>query len=106
MSKQMAKPSPSRWPSVASAPGSLSAVFPGSLAKRTGFLLAKASQRARELSEGSLAPIGIKPRHYCVLALLGEAGPSTQQALGDRLRIDRTSMVGVIDRLERLGFAE
>ena len=80
--------------------------LPAVLAGSTGFLLNKAAQRAREHFERALAPLGLRSRHYGVLALLAEAGPLAQGEVGERLRVDRTTMVAVVDDLERLGLAE
>jgi DNA-binding MarR family transcriptional regulator len=77
---------------------------PRTLLRRTGFLLAKATQRVREHVEPALAPLGIRPRHYGVLETLAEFGPLSQQSLGGRVRMDRTTMVQVVDDLERLGY--
>jgi DNA-binding MarR family transcriptional regulator len=38
--------------------------------------------------------------------LIDAEGPMSQRALGRRLRIDKSPMVGLIDDLERLGLAE
>ena len=82
------------------------ATLPASLAASSGFLLSKVTQRGIELVHEALAPLGIRSRHYGVLAALAEAGPRSQQALGAWLRVDRTTMVAVVDDLERLGLVE
>jgi len=82
------------------------APLPAALAGSTGYVLSKAAQRAVETFEAALRPLGIRSRHYGVLALLVEDGPLSQQVLGERLRVDRTTMVAVVDDLERLGMAE
>jgi DNA-binding MarR family transcriptional regulator len=41
-----------------------------------------------------------------VLDLIIESGPMTQKALGTALRIDRTTMVALVDDLEARGLAE
>lgn len=79
---------------------------PAAVAASTGFVLSKVTQRALELVHEAFAPLGIRSRHYGVLAALAEAGPQTQQALGAWLRIDRTTMVALVDDLERLGLVE
>lgn len=76
---------------------------PAVLAGNAGFLLGKVHELARDRFEQALAPLGLKARHYGVLATLAEQGPVAQNALGDRLRIDRSTMVGVIDELEAAG---
>jgi DNA-binding MarR family transcriptional regulator len=82
------------------------APLPAALAASTGYVLSKAAQRAVETFEAALRPLGIRSRHYGVLTLLVEDGPLSQQVLGERLRVDRTTMVAVVDDLERLGLAE
>lgn len=71
----------------------------------TAFLLVRAAQRASEALEHALSPLGLRVRHYRVLAALAEAGPRSQQALGGLLGIDRTTMVAIVDELERQGLA-
>lgn len=76
---------------------------PQALTRRTGFLLSTLGRQARAAAERALAPLGIKPHHYGVLAALAEAGPSPQNTVGARLGIDKSSMTVVGDRLEELG---
>jgi DNA-binding MarR family transcriptional regulator len=66
-------------------------------------LTGKVARLAGELLAEALAPLGLRVRHYGVLQALAESGPSSQQALGRSLGIDRTTMVGTVDDLERLG---
>ena len=79
---------------------------PSTLAEPTALMLVRAAQRAAEALERALAPLGLKPRHYRVLVALAEAGALSQQALGRLLAIDRTTMVAIVDELERHGLAE
>jgi MarR family transcriptional regulator, lower aerobic nicotinate degradation pathway regulator len=72
----------------------------------TILLLAGVARRAADALEAALAPLGLRARHYRVLAALAEAGPLSQQALGRLLGIDRTTMVAVVDAIEQLGLAE
>ncbi|MDP9366430.1 MAG: MarR family transcriptional regulator [Chloroflexota bacterium] len=80
--------------------------LPAALAERTGLVLAKVADEARAAFERAIGPMGLKRRYYGVLAVLAAEGPSSQQALGKRLRLDRTTMVDVADELERRGLAE
>jgi DNA-binding MarR family transcriptional regulator len=41
-----------------------------------------------------------------MLVVIDAEGPMSQRALGRRLRIDKSPMVGLVDDLERLGLAE
>ena len=79
---------------------------PAALARNTGFLMSKVSQLAREGFERALGPMGLKARHYGVLTALAGEGPHAQGDLGERLAIDRTTMVGLVDELEGLGLVE
>ena len=79
--------------------------LPSSLSYSTSFLLGKLAQEGNDLLHGHLAQLGLKSRHYSVLAVLEHNGPLSQQAVGELLRIDRTTMVAIVDELERAGFA-
>ena len=48
-------------------------------------------------------PIGINGRELAVLLLLQAREPESQQQAAVRLRVDRTTMVGVLDALEAKG---
>ena len=76
--------------------------LPASLIPFTGFLLNKAAQQAREMFEDSIAPLNIRAKHFGLLSLLNETGPISQQVAGARLRVDRTTMVFLLDEMERL----
>ena len=75
------------------------------LAQWTGALLSRAAQKMRERFDVHLAHLGIRAKHYGVLVLL-EGGPLTQIEIGRGLWVDRTTMVALIDDLERLGLVE
>ncbi|MFF2147909.1 MarR family winged helix-turn-helix transcriptional regulator [Kitasatospora sp. NPDC058190] len=70
----------------------------------TGRLLRQAADRFSDRLAGALAGRGVRPKDHAVLATLAAQGPSAQQALGEQLGIDRTSMVGLIDQLEAQGW--
>jgi DNA-binding MarR family transcriptional regulator len=71
----------------------------------TGFLLRLAHARATEQIAAAL-PAGLLPRHQEVLAALAEFGPGSQQQLAERLGINRTIMVSLIDAMEQAGLVE
>jgi DNA-binding MarR family transcriptional regulator len=73
---------------------------------RMGFLLNKAAQKIREAYEEQLAPLGLIGKHYGVLSVLEEKGTITQQEIGKCVYIDRTTIVGILDDLEKLGYVE
>jgi DNA-binding MarR family transcriptional regulator len=76
-----------------------------SLADNLGFLLGHAHDRHRALAAGRLAGLGLAPKEYGALSVLVAEGPLTQQQLGRRTGIDRTTMVAVADGLEHKGLA-
>src|SRR5712692_7196735 len=76
--------------------------IPPSLADRSGALLTIAARTGQELAGKRLAPMGLTVRLCGVLNLLGN-GPISQQELGEQLGIDRTTIVELIDELERQG---
>jgi len=73
---------------------------------RSGFLLNKAAQRVREVYEEALKPTGLTAKHAGVLMILEEKGSLSQNELGKCAYIDRTTVVGLMDDLERLGLVE
>src|SRR4051812_7209655 len=80
--------------------------LPPSLTRWPGYLLAFIAEHATDRFERSLAVDGLKARHVNVLAVVDAEGPMSQRALGRRLRVDKSPLVGVIDDLERGGWAE
>jgi DNA-binding MarR family transcriptional regulator len=77
-----------------------------SLMGRVGFLLNKSAQVIRENYEEKLKPLGLMPKHYRVMAALEEKGSISQQEIGKCIYVDRTTMVGIIDDLEKAGLVE
>jgi DNA-binding MarR family transcriptional regulator len=73
---------------------------------RTGFLLSTLGRRFRAATEHVLAPLGITPVHYGVLTVVATQGPAAQAAVGQTLRIDKSSMVVIMDYLEQRGLVE
>jgi DNA-binding MarR family transcriptional regulator len=74
------------------------------VALSTPILLRLAARRAADLLAAALTPLRLHPRHYGILLALAEGGPASQSALGQRLGIDRTTMVMAVDELEQLGY--
>jgi len=71
---------------------------------RVPFLLYRAAEQSHALANDMLARVELSARQVGILTLVTEREPMTQKALGDMLRIDRTSMVTLIDDLEGKGF--
>lgn len=82
---------------------------PAALAERLSFLLKHAQARFAEAVEPAFAPLEIDGRELGVLTALG--GPAggerlSQQEAAQRLAIDRTTMVALIDGLEDKGLVQ
>ena len=77
-----------------------SAPLPPSLSVWTGYLLGRAAQQCRSHFDALAEPLGIHGRHFAVLAVLGEGKPMSQVEMGERLGIDRNTMVLLLDDLE------
>ena len=80
--------------------------LPPSLSHWPGYLLAFIAEHATDRFERAIAPHGIRSKHAQVLVVIDAEGPMSQRALGRRLQIDKSPMVGLLDDLERLGLAE
>jgi DNA-binding MarR family transcriptional regulator len=76
---------------------------PGELADRLGYLLKHAQQRLVQASAPAMAPFGIDGRELAVLTVLAAGAPLSQQQAADRLGVDRTTMVALVDELEASG---
>ena len=73
------------------------------LTTRLGYLLKHVQERLREQSSAALAPYGVDGRELAVLVVLASAEPASQQQAAQRLGVDRTTMVGLLDALEGKG---
>src|SRR5215475_3867970 len=79
--------------------------IPPSLLNRPGALLTIAARTGQELAKRRLSPLGLSVQLCGVMNLLAE-GPISQQGLGEQLGIDRTTVVELIDELEKQGVVE
>ncbi len=80
--------------------------LPQALEHHTSILIYKLAGFVQDGLDHALESAGMKTRHYSVLSVLRYMGPMSQQAVGQKLRIDRATMVSVVDDLERLGLCE
>jgi DNA-binding MarR family transcriptional regulator len=80
--------------------------LPVKLATSLSLLLHRTSARLRQETDQLLGPMGITARQAALLATLDHAGPLSQQTLASLLGVDRTSMVGLVDQLEKLRAVE
>jgi DNA-binding MarR family transcriptional regulator len=83
-------------------PGPAQAAPPRCLSRRIGFLLARGHIDCVAMAAEVLEP-GLGGKHFGCMATIANEGPLSQQKLGDRLRVDRTTIVALVDELERRG---
>jgi DNA-binding MarR family transcriptional regulator len=88
---------------IAADPGRL---VPPVLRDRTGFLVVQAHFMARDRANEAFRDLPIEIRHYGVMVALDELGPTSQQALTNRMQVSATTVTQVVDDLERLGLVE
>lgn len=70
------------------------------------FLLRKAAQRVTAMAEAVLSQHGLTMRHFGVLTAIEDEPGQNQRGVGERLRIDRTTVVALTDDLENAGLLE
>jgi DNA-binding MarR family transcriptional regulator len=73
---------------------------------RFGYLLKHARERLAAISAPALKPTGINGRELAVLTVLAQGEPPSQLEAAQRLGIDRSTMVTLIDELEAKGLVE
>lgn len=73
------------------------------LTRNLVYLLKHAQLRMAELTGKALTPYGIDGRELGVLLVLASGEPTSQQQAAQRLGIDRTTMVALLDTLEGKG---
>ena len=71
-----------------------------------GYLLYRLGLRSGQLFNAFLQESGLRLRHYAVLRFLAGADGALQRELSNRLGYDPSAIVGLVDDLEKLGFAE
>lgn len=76
------------------------------LGAQLGGQLYLAHRYARAATNRALQAQQLDLRHLGVLTHLAETGPLSQRSLVDQLQMDKSSMVYVIDELERQGLAD
>jgi DNA-binding MarR family transcriptional regulator len=79
---------------------------PAELTDRIGYLLKHAQLRFQEIQRQALTPLSLDGRLLAILITAEDAGPCQQLRLAEKLGVDRTTMVDLVDRLEASGFVE
>src|SRR3954465_13274488 len=79
---------------------------PEELAGYTGFLLGYLGEKSRRSFIALLEPHGFHPREFGLMTVMAKRPGITQQELAALARIDPSSMVALLDDLEKRGIAE
>lgn len=74
--------------------------------KSIGFLLSKAYQCGWALMREEIEPYDLTPPQFALLSFLWQHDGMTQVELSEKGQIDRSTVGGLIDRLERTGLLE
>ncbi|MEP6666669.1 MAG: MarR family transcriptional regulator [Nocardioidaceae bacterium] len=75
----------------------------GSLADRTGFLVAQAHRRVRSWAIKELEPLGLDPRDFGVLSTLGREQPCSQNHLAHQLGVSPPAALMFVEGLGESG---
>ncbi|WP_329183184.1 MarR family winged helix-turn-helix transcriptional regulator [Actinacidiphila glaucinigra] len=70
-----------------------------------GLLLRRAHWRAGAVMAEALRPLGIEIRHFAVLMVLVDRGPTVQRDLAAATGSDKAGVMRIVDDLERKGLA-
>jgi DNA-binding MarR family transcriptional regulator len=89
-----------------SRPGKRETEAQAALSQRLGYLLKHAQLALAELTGPALAPLKITGRDLAVLVVLDAHEPLSQQDAAGRLGVDRTTMVDLVDSLEKKSLVE
>jgi DNA-binding MarR family transcriptional regulator len=71
-----------------------------------GFLLSKAYQRVWAIMRAEIETYDLTPPQFGLLAFLWQQDGLTQAELSEKGQIDRTTVGGLVDRLEKVGLVE
>ncbi|MBX9572657.1 MAG: MarR family transcriptional regulator [Candidatus Obscuribacterales bacterium] len=91
------KPGPVHSSAGEGAPG----VVPACLTHSAGYLMNYNAKIIRERLEAALEPLHLSLRELGIMRILESEGPLLQNELGKRQGIDRTSVVQLVDQLEK-----
>jgi DNA-binding MarR family transcriptional regulator len=72
----------------------------GVIPAQATMLIARIARVVRQRFEHALEPVGLRQRHVVALSYLRGHGPTAQQVLAERLCMDASSTVGLLNYLE------
>lgn len=80
--------------------------LPEALTSITGFMLYWVTGLAGQFYAQVVSTVGLEPQQVATLQLVVLEGPFVQARLAERLRINKATMVGILNGLERQGLVE
>jgi DNA-binding MarR family transcriptional regulator len=80
--------------------------LPPALAEMAGFLIAKAHAVFHDRANEVIASPVLTIKHFGCLTVIADEGRLSQTGLCARMRVDRTTMVAIVDELEAAGFVK
>jgi DNA-binding MarR family transcriptional regulator len=84
----------------------LESSLPRGFAERPALLLHKLGMQILQRAEDPLAAIGLSPRQYVLLAILGADAPASQLELAELCGLLPAQVVPVLDEMESRGLVE
>ncbi|MBE7194960.1 winged helix-turn-helix transcriptional regulator [Gordonia polyisoprenivorans] len=81
------------------------ALVPEPVSQHDSCVFLRLGQEMFRMTEHRLAELGIRTRHFTILAVLDHSGPRSQQQLSVETGIDTSTMVAAIDELHAAGLA-
>ena len=79
--------------------------LPPAVADRMGFLTGRIHQQILRLVRATdVFDEPLTGKHFGCLSVIIDEGPLSQHELGQRMCVDRTTVVGIVDDLENAGF--
>lgn len=80
--------------------------FPEFLTKWPGFMLSVVYEIAAQHHNAALAPLEIDGRHMAIFETLAHLGPQVQSHLSQIVRVDKATMVSLLNDLQKRGLVE
>jgi MarR family transcriptional regulator, lower aerobic nicotinate degradation pathway regulator len=74
------------------------------LGDRIVWLFGRVTQQNQRLIRQQMDSAGLRTQHYHVLASLADSGEAAQATLADRIGLDRSDLVTVLDELQKLEY--
>src|SRR5688572_24359101 len=79
---------------------------PPALSEMAGFLVAKVHAIFHLRGNEVIGPGTLTIRHFGCLSVIADEGPLSQAYLATLMRVDRTTMVAIVDELEAAGLID